>query len=1323
MDTSGVPMPTMNWEATNLPEAWRKFQQHAELMFSGPLKKKGEDEKCSYLLLWVGEKGRDIFNTWSLSADEAKVLKSYYDRFTAYVEPKANVIFARYKFHEKIQGDREPFEHFVTDLRLLAKDCNYANSDEMIRDRIVFGIHSPKVREKLLNAGSELTLEKAIDIARSHELAQAQLKTISNSMSTSREHAVHSVFRNMPQGAVSKQHKAKHTRKYSENLQHRNATSVHPKGCGYCGNNFHVNRSQCPARGKVCKICGKLNHFAKVCHSNSEKTVHAISKGISDQTEESDDELFIDSVTQGEQSSETEQAFVNIKVGPKQLEIRFKLDTGSAANVIPIHEYAKLSTHCTLQQTSRLLIGYGGEHLLVKGKCDLKCKHRDIEMIMTFYVVDTVAPPVIGLKGCIDFGLIKLVLSVTQTQMETPVLKEFADVFKGIGLFPGECTIHLDPDATPVVHPPRRIPLALRSRLKDELDSMEQQDVIIKVTEPTEWVNSMVVAEKPRTGRLRVCLDPRDLNKAIKRPHYPLPTLEDLTCKLAGAQFFSVLDARSGYWAIKLTEESSKLTTFNTVFGRYRFRRLPFGLISAQDEFQRKIDETYEGLNGVMAIVDDVLIFGKTKAEHDENLLAMLQRSRQRGVKLNPEKSIICATEVSYFGHLLTADGIKPDPKKVAAVRDMEPPKDKGELETVLGMINYLSKFAPGLADVNAPLRQLLKESSEFVWDAQHEKAFKKIKDLLTSEPGPVLAYFDPVKELRLQVDASKYGLGAVLLQNERPIAYASKSLSESEINYAQIEKELFAVLFGCKRFHQYIYGRHIIIESDHKPLESIMRKPLASVPPRLQRMILQLQKYNFTIVHRPGKDIPVADTLSRKSLSDQDMSLTEGMDIQVHTVYSSLPVSDSKLEEIRVETEKDPQFQKLQEVIQNGWPEEKKKCPMIVSEFWNHRDELSYLHGIIFKGEKIVMPTSLRSDMLSRIHASHLGIEKCKQRARDIMFWPGMGKEIESIISKCSVCLTYRPSNTKEPMISHKIPDRPWQVVATDLFTWNNEDYLVTVDYYSRYFELDRLHSTTSAAVIHKLKAAFARHGIPETVISDNGPQYSSGEFASFVKAWEFTHTTTSPYYPQSNGLAEKSVHTAKMLLEKAKADRGDPYLSLLEYRNCPVDGFKSPAQLLMSRRLRSTLPNTNQQLLPKVISCKDVRAKRLHKQQRQKSYYDRSARPLPQLTEGQAVRVQERGYWKPATIIKPANTERSYHVCTSDGQEYRRNRRHLMNVPEPHSNDSYQVLGDTNKEPCTTSENDISDTPEHTDVFPKPTVYRTRYGRQIKPRDILDL
>ena len=313
--------------------------------------------------------------------------------------------------------------------------------------------------------------------------------------------------------------------------------------------------------------------------------------------------------------------------------------------------------------------------------------------------------------------------------------------------------------------------------------------------------------------------------------------------------------------------------------------------MSAQDEFQRRVDETYEGLDGVTAIVDDVLVFGQIRAEHDQRLKAMLDRTRERGVRLNPDKCRIGLTEVSYFEHTLSRDGIKPDPNKVKAIREMQPPQSKAELETVLGMINYLSRFAPHLSQVNSPLRQLLKQDSEFAWDANHDKVFQDMKNLITQHPGPVLSYFDPQKELRLQVDASKSGLGAVMLQEGKPIAYASKSLNSTEENYAQIEKELYAVVFGCKRFHECIYGRRVIVESDHKPLEAILKKPLAAAPPRLQRMILQLQKYDIHILHRPGKEIPVADTLSRKSIEYQDRALQEGMEAQVHTVLNSLPV------------------------------------------------------------------------------------------------------------------------------------------------------------------------------------------------------------------------------------------------------------------------------------------------------------------------------------------------------------------------------------------------------------------------------------------------
>lgn len=254
MDTYGVPAPSMNWDSPNLPEAWRRFKQHAELMFSGPLKGKTEEEKCSYLLLWIGEKGRDVYNTWTLGADDAKKLSTYYNKYTDYLTSKSNPIYARYRFHEKMQGDGETFEHFVTELKLLVKDCGYPNSDEMVRDRIVFANNSPRVREKLLSHGADLTLDRAIDIARSHELAQAQLKDMVGGGGPSGD-AVH---------AVGRRHDNRRPSSFKARAREPAAAS---KECHRCGGTHSTMDNACPAKGKQCLKCKKLNHFAKVCRS------------------------------------------------------------------------------------------------------------------------------------------------------------------------------------------------------------------------------------------------------------------------------------------------------------------------------------------------------------------------------------------------------------------------------------------------------------------------------------------------------------------------------------------------------------------------------------------------------------------------------------------------------------------------------------------------------------------------------------------------------------------------------------------------------------------------------------------------------------------------------------------------------------------------------------------------------------------------------------------------------------------------------------------------------------------------------------------------
>ena len=277
---------------------------------------------------------------------------------------------------------------------------------------------------------------------------------------------------------------------------------------------------------------------------------------------------------------------------------------------------------------------------------------------------------------------------------------------------------------------------------------------------------------------------------------------EDVKTKLSREKFFTKLDARSDYWQVKLDHERSMLTTLNTPFGRYRFLRMPFEIHSAQDVFQKMVDKTYGDLQAVTAIIDDILLYGTTKEEHDNKLRAVLQRSRERGVTLNPDKLIYRTEAVSFFGNLITSEGVKPDPSKISAIMDMPSPENKAELQTLLGMVNYLAKFSPRVSETMAPLRELLK--IPFQWGAQQEKAFSEVKQAVTN--SETLAYFDSQKKVELEVDASKNGLGLAMFQDGKPIAFASKSLTTAEKNYAQIEKELYAIVFGCERFYQYVY-------------------------------------------------------------------------------------------------------------------------------------------------------------------------------------------------------------------------------------------------------------------------------------------------------------------------------------------------------------------------------------------------------------------------------------------------------------------------------------------------------------------------------------
>ena len=704
--------------------------------------------------------------------------------------------------------------------------------------------------------------------------------------------------------------------------------------------------------------------------------------------------------------------------------------------------------------------------------------------------------------------------------------------------------------------------------------------------------------------------------------------------------------------------------------------------------------------------VDDMLVYGRDTQEHGERLNAVLRRLQDANVTLNAEKCEFEQDNVKFLGHIVGKDGIKIDPSKVEAIKEMKEPSDVSELRRFLGMVNQVGKYIPNVADLTMPLRKLLVKENSWLWDQAQSAAFRAIKEKLSSTP--TLAIYDPALETIMSADASSYGLGAVLKQKHadggwKPVAFISRALTDTETRYAQIEKEALATTWACERLQDYLIGKQFHVETDHKPLVPLFgSKNLGELPPRIQRLRMRLMRFDFSISHVPGKDIITADTLSRAPVSqDNDSdSLEPEINLYVNFVYSAIPASEQRLENIKERQRQDEVCRLIVEYAKVGWPE-RNQLPSALQPYWPYRGDLTMINGLLVKDDRIVIPSEMRMEILDKVHAGHQGITKCRERAKRAVWWPGLSRQIEDMVRECRKCAEHR-TNHKEPMIPTPVPDRPWQTLGTDLCYVKGRPYLVVVDYFSKYLEASPLSSLSSAETIRALKSIFARHGIPDVLRSDNGPQYDSAEFAKFAKDWEFKHTTSSPGYPQSNGEAERAVQTAKNLLKKSV----DPAEALLAYRATPLENGRSPAELLFGRRIRSNLPSIPGSLTPKWPDLEKFKLGEAQRKLTQKSHFDhhRNAKDLSTLLPGQQVWVADQK--REAIVTSEAETPRSYVVETPTGQ-LRRNRSALVPFKE-------KVKVESPSSPQTVDVNIVS---------PPDVTYRTRSGRAVIPPKKLDL
>lgn len=705
------------------------------------------------------------------------------------------------------------------------------------------------------------------------------------------------------------------------------------------------------------------------------------SKAVQELIAEDEDLSFLGTVD----AKNTDPWTVTVQL--QQVPLSFKVDTGTDVTVIPETVYLQQFEQVSWTEPTKLLRGPGQDRLRVVGVLRGDITYKTNKVVTDVYVLKNLESPLLSRRDSEKLGVVKRLNEVSASNSNTVNAKaEFPSLFTGLGCVNMPYTIRLNQDAVPFsLASPRRIPIPLMQEVKKELENMVLLDVIEAVDEPTGWCSAMVVVRKPN-GSYRICVDFTSLNKYVERELHPLPTTDHVLAQLGNARFFSKLDANSGFWQFQLAPESQILTTFITPFGRYKFKRLPFGITSAPEFYQKKMSQLLSDIEDHVCNMDDILVYGSSKEEHNQRPREVLARLQQVGITLNDSKCVFEATRVKFLGHIINQTGVHPDDDKLAAVRAMKTPANVSELKSFMGVINYLGKFIPHLAQKAHPLTTLLSSKNAWVWDCELQMAFDALKVTLTSTP--ILALFDPKKITVISADASSYGIGAVLRQKQSddtylPVAYASRTLSNTERRYAQIEKEGLALVWSCEKFRDLITGLEVIIETDHKPLVPIFStKSLEDIPLRLQRMKLRMMRHSYDIEHVPGKDLIAADVLSRHPLAEvPSRELEEEIDAYVPGIKSSLPSTDKRLQQIQEEQEKDVTCQLLTRCCAEGWPI-KNNVDQTFKDFWRYRTDISMNEGLLMKGSRILVPQFMREDILSKIHHGHQGITKCRARA-----------------------------------------------------------------------------------------------------------------------------------------------------------------------------------------------------------------------------------------------------------------------------------------------------------------------------------------------------
>ena len=1093
--------------------------------------------------------------------------------------PKPSFIVQRFKFNSRIRKTGESISAYVAELRHIAENCQYGTSlEDMLRDRLVCGVADDRIQRRLL-AETELPFAKAMQIASAMELADKNTADLRGSTPET----------------VNKT-TAQHGRREG-NGKGPARTKQWSKRCGRCGRVDAHPQSDCPARNLECYKCGKMGHISQACRSKSsgpsQKKPNSQWKNKPQSGRKQNAYQIEDTSIESEQvnglffigkiENETSKPLVT-KLQVAGAEVEFQIDTGASVSVMSESAYNETwddASRPQVRPSDSVLRTYTQECIPIKGECEVLVQHGKQSAKVRLIIACGSGPNLMGRDWLKVIRLNWAELhNVAMTTKLSRLLSENDDLFSpGLGELRGmKVNIDVDSSATPKFVKARPVPFAMKSKVESELDRLVNEGILEPV-QYSRWAAPIVPVVKS-DGSVRICGDYKvTINQATKGDAHPIPRIDELFAKLSGGKVFSKLDLSHAYQQLVLDENSREYVTINTHRGLFRYTRLPFGITTAPAIFQRTMESLLAGIPHVMVYLDDILVTGDTDDNHIATLEAVMNVLREAGLRLKKEKCVFLTNEVEYLGHKINAEGLQPTEEKFRAITEAQRPRNVSELKSYLGILNYYGKFLPNLASTLEPLHRLLRKGTRWHWTSEQQKSFDDSKQLLKS--SQLLTHYDSDKDLVLSCDASPYGVGAVLSHkmadgSEKPIGYASRTLNSAERNYSQLDKEGLAIIFGVKKFHQYVYGRKFRIVTDHKPLLGLLGEKKAipqMASPRVQRWAITLAAYEYNLVYKQGKANANADALSRLPMTvTAPIAPLPAETVQVMNILDNTPVTSSK---IRAWTNHDRVLSRVRHHVMSGWPVSIDDDDM--KPYSIRKDELSVQDGCVLWGSRVVVPIQGRKQLIEELHGAHSGIVRMKALARSYVWWPKIDKELELKVKSCHTCQKHQRLPPKAPVHQWEYPSTPWERVHIDYMgPFEGKMLLIIVDAHSKWIDAHVMTSSTSTATINRLRQTFATHGIPQVLVSDNGSAFTSAEFNEFMSTNTIRHIRSAPYHPATNGLAERAVQTLKAGLRKLSGGSLETRVArfLFTYRTTPhaVTGV-TPAFLLMKRQLRSRL------------------------------------------------------------------------------------------------------------------------------------------------------